>query len=132
MNICLHFYWVIARSGMAGSDIRYVFNSCKKLSNFSRVMVPFYVSISIEGDFQGLYFLLSQKNYNVLYKTQTSLHFPTIQVKHIKCLHKNSKLMFSYRRLLNYFFITNHQPCCFVFHKPVMVFLECRRHSHFG
>ena len=42
---------------------------------------------------------LSQKSYNVLQKTQTSQHFPTIQVKHVKCLHENSKLMFSHRKL---------------------------------
>ena len=57
MNIRLHFSWVIARSGMAGSRSRSVFNSCRKLSYFSRVMVPFYVSISSEGDFQSHHFL---------------------------------------------------------------------------
>ena len=89
---------------MAGSHHRCVFHSCMKPSYFSRVIVPFYISINCEGDFQYLCSSvtlgsLSQKSYNVLQKTQTSQHFPTIQVKDIKCLHENSKLLFSHRRL---------------------------------
>ena len=130
---CLHEYMFtfllgLPRSGMAGSHHRCVFHSCMKPSYFSRVIVPFYISINCEGDFQYLSSSvtlgsLSQKSYNVLQKTQTSQHFPTIQVKHIKCLHENSKLTFSHRRLPTLLLSTNHQPCCFVFQNPVMVFL---------
>ena len=88
---------------MAGSHSRCVFHSCKKPSYFSRVIVPFYVSISCEGDFQCLCSSptlgsLSQENCNVLYKTETPNNFLHL-VKHVKCLHENSKLLFSHRRL---------------------------------
>lgn len=42
---------------MAGSHSRSMFNSHKKLSNFSKVMVPFYIFISSEGECQSLHFL---------------------------------------------------------------------------
>ena len=75
---------------------------------------------------------LCQNNYNVLYKTETSQHFLKIQIKHVKCLHENSKPMFSHRRLPTLLLTTNHQHCCFVFHKPVMIFSERWRHNLVG
>ena len=136
MNKFLHFSWVIARSEMAGSHSRCVFHSWKKPSYFSRVIVPFYVSISCEGDFQCLCSSptlgsLSQKNCDVLYKTETPNNFLHL-VKHVKCLHENSKLMFSHRRLPTLLIHQQSPTLLLCFHKPVMVFLECRRHSHFG
>ena len=80
MSICSHFSWVIPRRGMAGSHNRCLFNSWKKLPYLSIVIIPFYISISCEGDFQCLCSSptlgsLSQENCNVLYKTETPNNF---------------------------------------------------------
>ena len=104
MNICLHFSWVIAGVGWLGHMVGLCLILERSWATFLEWWYHFMLPSALRETSRGSISSptlgsLCQKSYNVLYKTQTSQHFPTIQVKHIKCLHENSKLMFSHRKL---------------------------------